>query len=190
MHADRTNRTVLLVLALLLLAAGGFAGAASIGLFGEATRRRMLTDNVVAEFIGRNGAWFWPVAAAVAVLVVLLCLRWLLAILFSTDRTGDLPVSGSGPGRTTLSSSAVPNAVSEEIESYHGVDSARARLVGPEERPTLVVTATLEEGADLAALRERIETEAMARARATLDRPDLPIRLDLVVSPRRTARAT
>jgi hypothetical protein len=38
MHADRTNRTMLLLLALLLITAGAAVGAASIGAFGTATR--------------------------------------------------------------------------------------------------------------------------------------------------------
>ncbi len=189
MHADRTNRTALLVLAVLLLAVGVLAGAASLGLFGDTVRQEPLLDNVVADFVDRNSSWLWPVIAVGAAIVVALSVRWLVAILFSTDRTGDfdLPAEG-GPGRTTLRADAVPDAVSGEVESYSGVDSARARFVGDSARPTLVVAATVEERADVAALRRRIETEALTHARDALDRPDLEIRLDLAVTTRRAAR--
>ncbi|WP_277682081.1 alkaline shock response membrane anchor protein AmaP [Saccharomonospora azurea] len=188
MHADRTNRTVLIVLALVLLAAGGLGAAASFGLFGSGIQRRSLTDHVVADYAGRNGTWFWPVVAVAALLLVLLCLRWLLVILFSTDRAGDLEVQAEGAGRTRLSTTAVTRAVTDEIESYRGVSSADARMIGHADDLTLVVTATVEDTADLPALRERIESEALAHARAALDDPELPIQLDLTVATGQSAR--
>ena len=131
MHADRTNRTMLLLLALLLIAAGAAAGAASIGAFGTATRHSPLIANPAGHFIGAQGGWLWPAAAVAAAIVVLLALRWLLALLFSTDRAGDLPITpGGSAGRTTLAARALTEAVAEETESYRGVSSARARLLG------------------------------------------------------------
>ena len=103
MHADRTNRIMLLLLALLLIAAGAAAGAASIGAFGTTTRHSPLVANPAGHFIGTQGGWLWPVAALAAAIVALLALRWLLALLFSTDRAGDLPITpGGSAGRTTL----------------------------------------------------------------------------------------
>jgi hypothetical protein len=49
-------------------------------------------------------------------------------------------------------------AVAEETEGYRGVSSARARLLGDPADPELVLTVALEETADFAALRQRIET--------------------------------
>jgi len=135
--------------------------------------------------------WLWPVSAVVALLLVLVALRWLLALLFTTDRTGDLRVpGGGGAGRGTLAPGAVTEAVVEEIESYRGVGSARARLIGDPANPQLVVTATLKDSADLAALRRRIQADALAHARAALDRPDLPAQLDLTVTTKRPTRVT
>jgi hypothetical protein len=189
MHADRTNRVMLLVLAVLLIAAGLGAGAASL-IFGTAAQHSRLMDNPVGHFIGSQGAWFWPVAAAVAAILVVLALRWLLALLFSTDRSGDLPIRSPGQaGHTTLAAGALTEAVAEEIETYLGVDSARARLIGSGLDPELVVTATLEETADLTAVRQRIETGALTHARSALDNPSLPIQLHLAVTARPRARA-
>ena len=190
MHADRTNRVMLLLLAVLLIAAGLGAGAASLGIFGTVAQHSPLTDNPAGHFIGSNGAWLWPFAAAAAAILVLLALRWLLALLFSTDRSGDLPIRSPGlPGRTTLAAGALTEAVAEEIESYLGVDSAQARLIGNALDPELVVKATLEEAADLAAVRRRIETGALTHARSALDNPSLPIQLHLAVTASPRARA-
>jgi hypothetical protein len=189
MHADRTNRIMLLLLALLLIAVGVDAGAASIGAYGADTRHSLLMANPTGRFIGARGAWLWPVAAVAAVIIVLLALRWLLALLFSTDRTGDLPISqASSAGRTTLAAGALTEAVAQEIESYRGVDSARARLIGDPADPELVVTVTLEETTDLAAARQRIETGALAHARTAVGNPSMPAQLDLTVTTRRATR--
>lgn len=190
MHADRTNRAMLVLLALLLIAVGLGAGAASLGAFGTSGQHSKLTDNPVAHFIGAHGAWLWPLAAAAAAILVILALRWLLALLFSTDRAGDLPIGpADGTGRTTLAAGALTDAVAEEVESYLEVDSARARLTGNGRDPQLVVTAALRETADLVAVRQRIETGALTHARSALDNPSLPIQLHLTVATTRPRRA-
>ena len=82
MHADRTNRTMMLVFALLLIAVGLDAGAASIGGYGTGTAHSHLMANPTGHFIGANGIWPWPVAAVAALIVALIALRWLIALLF------------------------------------------------------------------------------------------------------------
>lgn len=189
MHADRTNRVILLVLAVLLIAAGAGAGAASIGVFGTATRHSSLIANPTGHFIGAQGGWLWPAAAVAAAIAALLALRWLLALLFSTDRSGDLPITAGGSaGRTTLAARAMTEAVAEEIESYRGINSARARLLGDPADPELVVTAALEETADFAALRQRIETGALTHARTAVGNPSMPAQLDMTVTTKRSPR--
>jgi hypothetical protein len=189
MHADRTNRVMLLFLAVLLLAAGGAAGAASIEAFGTAARHSFLTDNPASHYIGAQGSWLWPAAAGVAAIIVLIALRWLLALLFSTDRSGDLLLpADTSPGRTTLTPGALTEAVVGEIEGYRGVSSARAHVIGDHADPTLVVTAALEETADLPALRQRIETEALTHARNALGDMPLTAQLDLTITTKRSGR--
>jgi hypothetical protein len=189
MHAERTNRVMLLVLALLLIAVGAAAGAASIGVFGTATRHSPLIANPTGRFIGAHGGWLWPAAAVAAVILVLLALRWLLALLFSTDRAGDLPIiPGGSAGRTTLAPRALAEAVAEEVESYRGVNSVQTRLIGDPANPQLVVTAALEETADFASLRQRIETNALAHARTAVGNPSLAAQLHLTVTTKSSTR--
>jgi len=190
MHADRINRTMLILLAVLLIAAGAAGLVAGSDLMGTVTKHGALTHNRVGAFIGRNGDWLWPVAAVVAFIVVLLSLRWLIALLFSTDRSGELryPDDENVRGRTFLSDSALTSAVTEEISSYRGVHSAQARLIGHGDDPHLVVRVTLLSSADLARLRTRIEDEALTHARQAAGRPELPIQLDLGISATRSSR--
>ncbi|MEP7022442.1 MAG: alkaline shock response membrane anchor protein AmaP [Actinomycetota bacterium] len=181
---------MLILLALLLLAAGADAGAASIGVFGNFTRHSTLFANPTGKFIGSAGDWLWPVAAVTALVIVLLAARWLLALLFSTDRSPNLPLptSEGAAGRTILTSGALTRAVTEEIRTYPGIDAARARIIGDADDPELVVTVTLKQSADLAALRQRIEAGAITHARLSIGNPAMPAQLDLTVTSRRPAR--
>ena len=191
MHADRTNRAALLLLAILLTAAGVLGALLSFGVFGHARQHRTLIDNPVGRYVGAHSFWFWPVIAVAAGLVTLLCLRWLFVLLFSTDRAGDIPIRGDrSAGRTTLISAALPEAVTDEINAYPGVHATRARVIGEPSSPRLVITTTLEESADLPALRRRIEDNAIAHARQALSDEHLPVQLDLTVTDRRASRVS
>ncbi|MGO9505354.1 MAG: hypothetical protein ACLPUO_28130 [Streptosporangiaceae bacterium] len=185
MHADRTNRVVLALFGLLVLLAGAAGLIASTGGFGAAFARRALFANRVGTYVGGHGIWLWPVAAAVCLLIALAALRWILALLISTDRAGTLTIPAAADrGTTVLQPAALTGAVTREIEGYHGVAGARARLVGDPADPELVVSVTARPAADLAALHRRLEAEALAHARQALGKPALPIQLDLDVSRR------
>lgn len=192
MHADRTNRAALLLLALLLIAAGALSGLLGYGALGAvAAAEDTMLDNAVARFIEDNGVWFWPVVAVLALLLTWLALRWLIALSFSTDRVGELPVQGdSSGGRSTLSAGALSRAIVTEVSGYRGVHAATARVIGAAEDPELVLEVTLEESTDLAAVRRRIETEAVAHARQAMDLPGLPVIVDLTVTTRRETRVS
>jgi hypothetical protein len=191
MHADRTNRAVLALLGLLLLALGVSGILLGAGTFGDRAAHQHLLDNNVSRFIGEHGSWVWPAAAVAAVIIALLCLRWLFTILFSTARIGDIAVRGDrSAGRTTLTSTALGDALSSEIETYRGVHSARTHLEGNPADPRLAVTVNTDQDADLAALRQRIETNALAHARHALDDPVLPVRLDITITKQRPTRVT
>ena len=190
MHADRSNRVALLLLGLLLLAGGAGGVLAAAGTINSATPDRALADNPVSGYVGDNGQWLWPVAAVVALTVLVLVARWLYAVLFSTDRIRVLKLRTDSrtAERTTLSASAVASAVRHEIENYPGVRTAKVRFIGEAEQPQVAVTVYTDGDIDLAALHDRVEHGALAHARQALDQPELPIRLDLELTRREPAR--
>jgi hypothetical protein len=171
MHADRTNRTLLIVLALLLLA---------VGLGGSRIHRRVRHRHPDQHADGQSDR---------ALLRRARCLAVARRRGGRADRSGDLLIkSSTGAGRTTLANRALTGAVVGEMEGYRGVDSAQARLIGDPDDPELVVRAVLEETADFTALRQRIETEALTHARQALGNMSLPTQLDLTITSRRSAR--
>jgi hypothetical protein len=181
MHADRTNRVTLILFGLLLLAAGGAGIAASTGVFGSAFSRRALLANPAGSYIGHHGGWLWPAIAGGCLLLALACLRWIVALLASTDRAGDLTIpGGTDQGTTILQPAALTDALTREISAYHGVNAARGRVIGDGNAPEIVLTVTTAPAADLPALHRRIETEALAHVRQALGKPSLPVQLHLV----------
>ena len=185
MHADRTNRVALILLGLLALLTGAAALTASAGGFGATFSHRALFANRVSSYTGEHGSWLWPAAAVACLLIALATLRWILALLVSTDRAGEINVPGSEDhGTTILQAAALTGALTREIETYHGVDTASARVLGDAGDQELVITVTARQSADLKALHHRIETQALAHARQATGKPALPIQLDLDVSRR------
>ena len=181
MHADRTNRLALILFGLLALAAGGAGMAASTGVFGAALSRRTLLDNPAGTYIGQHGGWLWPAVAGGCLLLALACLRWILALLASTDRAGDLAIPGhTDQGTTIVQPAALTDALTREIRAYHGVDAAKGRVIGDSRNPAIVLTVSPAPAADLPALHRRLEAEALAHARQALGKPSLPIQLDLI----------
>lgn len=189
MHADRTNRTALTLLGLLLLAAGAGAMLASTGVLHAVLKtkttlkNKTLFDNAISRYIGAHGSWLWAAVAAVCAVLAVLALLWLKALLLSTDRAGDLAVPGDrSHGVTVITASAITTALVAEVQTYRGVESAKARILGDSHDPDVVLTVTTTRSADLARLRAHIETDALTHLRGALDNPALPVQLDLRVS--------
>lgn len=178
--ADRGNRAILTLIGLLLVIGGGLGVAVSYGAFGVSRGKRPVLTPDVRDFGHRNGGWFWPVIAIAAVILALLALRWLLAQL-GTDRVRELSLSPppGGGGSTTLQAGALTSALTDEVESYHGVRHASARLTRDPRNPDLILTVAVNERADLGALRKRIEEQAVAHARQATGLRSLPVRLQM-----------
>jgi hypothetical protein len=155
--------------------------AASTGVFGAAFSRRVLLDNPASSYIGHDGGWLWPAVAGACLPLALACLRWILALLVATDRIGEITIPGStDQGTTILQPAALTDALTREISAYHGVETAKGRVIGDSRNPEIVLTITPAPSADLHALHQRVEAEALAHARQALSKPSLPIQLDLV----------
>ena len=186
MHADRINRVGLALFGLLVLVVGAAGIIASTGVFGKGFSRRTLFANRVSSYIGHHG-WVWYVAAGVCLVITLVALRWIVALLISTDRAGDIPVPvATHEGTTILRPAALTGALTREIGAYHGVDAARARIIGDAAAPEVVVTVTASQTADLRALHQRLEAEALSHVRHAIGNASLPIQLHLDVSRRTT----
>ena len=172
---DRLNRTLLTLLALVLVALGGAGLAAAVGAFGSSFSHRAVFDNAVCRYVGHHGGWLWPLIAVGSILIAVAALRW-LATQASTERVGSIAIrSEAGRGTTTLRSSAITDAVATHVETYRGVRAAHARLRGEGGEERLALRVVVADRVDFAELRAKIETRAVADARSALDDSTFPI---------------
>lgn len=166
---DRLNRVLLLLFSLLLLGVGAYGLARGYDAFGADQADEPLLVDSVRDWVGRNDNVFWPVVFVVCVVVVYLSLRWLLAQFVPPRLTEvDLTTEGS-KGSTRLRASGAAHALAQDIEGYREVSSATARLVNDGERPEVDVKVDVHDDADLPALRDKIEEQALPRFSQALE---------------------
>ena len=188
----RGNRIGLAVVGVLLLAAGGYVLARSLGAFGTEQADAPVYAERSASWIHAQQPWIWITLAAIGVIVALLALRWLLVQL-RTDRLGRIAMDTDlaldpdddgdlGAGRTTLPTSALTTAIGHEIDGYPGVRAVTVHVAGRPDRPELRLEVTIDSDADPARIRTRIVDEAIAHAKAALDTEFLPTQLLLAVN--------
>ena len=183
----RLNRALLAVLGLLTLTAGAFVLLAGSGIL-----RAVLPIQPAGPILATVAApppWVPWVGAAVAVVVGLLALRWLIAQTIRRPRTETWQLAPhTSAGTTHIDSDTAVAPLAEEITDYPGVQSATARLTGPRRQPRLYLRVSTDERADISDLRHRIDTEAIPRLVQALDVPELRADLLLRLDASRGAR--
>ncbi|GAA3753245.1 hypothetical protein HDA32_004491 [Spinactinospora alkalitolerans] len=184
----RGNRWGLAVLGLPFLACGAAALATGLGVFGAGLARATLLSDAAAGQLQRP--WVPYVAAAVAVLVALLALRWLI-VQGRTDAVARLRMEPDpASGTTELSAGAARGVFEDEVGDYPGVRRARARMTESSVRPHLRLDLTLNDDADAAAVWRRVRSEALENLRTALELERLPavIRMSMTAPPKNPRR--
>lgn len=172
----RVNRTILILLGLILLAAGVLGLVLSFGGFGAQPAESPVLPEQLRSFADQN-AWFWWVVALAGVLLALLALRWLLAQL-RTDRVSRLDLTDDDrAGVTTVHTGAVCDAVEDEARTFRGVSGATAHIRGA--RDTMDLRVDLTDRADIADVRSKLEDVLVPHLRQALDDPHMPVDIEL-----------
>jgi hypothetical protein len=161
---DALNRTVFTILGLVLLAAGAYGLARSLGAFGDTQAdESLLTSRITGNF-SRIDDWFWPLVAFVFLVLAYLFWRWLKAQLTPAPSVSEIDLSrDSAEGRTRLLSSGATSALAEDIQRDPAVQSASARVRDDGRTPEVDVRVDIAENFDVDAARRRIEDEALQR---------------------------
>lgn len=185
----RGNRWGLAVVGVVLAVGGGAALAAGQGLFGAGW-----AGTAVGEAPGAAGLpvpdWLPYAVAAVAVVVALLALRWLLVQLRGDRVRRVMLEPEEGSGRSELVSGAAQGAVEDAVGGYPGVRRARARMQGSDRSPRLRLDVTLDDDADVVDVWSRVRGEALTDLRGSLEEDRLPtvVRLSMAAPKRNRPR--
>jgi hypothetical protein len=174
----RLNRTVLALLGLVLLGAGGFVLAVHFG--------RLTVVSSTASVLPHPGTprtWEYYAVAAGAIVVGLLCLRWLAAQLAVRPKTGVWQLEPDPThGRTEVAAGLVVAPFAEEVTAYPGVRTVQATLAGTHRDPALSMVISAAQDADLTAIRAQLAAEGLPRLRQALDLAALPATVEFRVS--------
>ncbi|WP_030454547.1 hypothetical protein [Herbidospora cretacea] len=166
------NRTGLVVLGLILLAAGAAALALGLGVFGANAARAPLLPGSISAFAGST-PWFWPAVAAAAIVVSAVGLGWLLAQ-FRLDRLGRMRLESGRSGVTEIGGRQAGETLAGQVSAYEGVRRARASLRGKPDAPALDLRVTSQDPAHPDALITRLHDEALPDLRTALGLERLP----------------
>jgi hypothetical protein len=179
----RLNRTLLALTGLVVAVGGGFAVATHFGWL-----RVLDPATPLIPALGSSPTWAFYVAAAAAVIVGLLALRWLAAQAVRRPKTGVWRFEDA-EGATRLDASTAIQPLTEEIGVYRGVHAATATLAGTQDDPALYLAITAEESADLGEIRRQVDEHALPRLRQALDLDPLPALIEFRFTEKTGARA-
>lgn len=179
----RGNRQGLALVGVLLLAAGA---AVPLLVFGPFRPSPFFTGETLGSAGERiapllSAPWAPYVAAALAVAVVVLALRWLL-VQGRSARVTSLHIEEGERGRTDVVARAACKALAKEVSGYPGVRRGRAQLTESSREPCLLLDLVLAEDADPVAVWQRCRNDALARLRLSLDLDRIPTVLRISVA--------
>jgi hypothetical protein len=165
----RGNRIGMLVVGLVLAVAGAAALARGLAirpaLLGQA--HAAVTDQQIRRYAADHW-WFWPAAAALAVVIAALALRW-IAVQTRTDAIRHIGLEPDPRhGVTRLPAGAATGALEDDLSASPYVQRVNATVTGAPTAPRLALTVTLHADADPADASQRIH-QALARLRQALE---------------------
>ncbi|NEW40946.1 alkaline shock response membrane anchor protein AmaP [Nocardia cyriacigeorgica] len=169
------NRTLIGLTGIISVAAGAYALAAHFGQLGWVDRDSTLVPGSAAPPTG-----VFVAVIAGAVILGLLCLRWLFAQIFRMPKARSWRLEADeSTGKTVMASSTAAAPVAADIAAFDDVRSASAWLTGTRWAPQLHLTVTAEPHTDVGLLRGRILDEAVPRLRQALEVETIPVTLEL-----------
>ncbi|MHA6618886.1 alkaline shock response membrane anchor protein AmaP [Pseudonocardia sp. DLS-67] len=179
------ERTLAVLVGLLLLIAGCLVALLCYGIFGTARASRPLIDPMIVDALRTQPMVARFVAIVGGLLLAVLGLVW-AAHALRPERRPDLvidagPHDGGPDTSIVVSAAAAAEAVAAQAAALPGVGRARARLVGTEAAPAVRVTLWLADDADVRDVLARLDSEVLTTARSALGLADLPaaVRLEL-----------
>ncbi len=175
---DRLNRVLVSIVGLLLMAAGVYVLLRSTGAIGD--RDAPVLSNDIRDWARDHRRWLFAGAAALAAVIALLGLWWLVAQTRRWEhRSQDITYRAEQPAewRATVTADALESMLTDEVEGHDAVQDVRARVHLEADEPHVELRVAAERGTDLPALTRWIDEEVLAEASGALERPLLPARI-------------
>nr|WP_166027159.1 alkaline shock response membrane anchor protein AmaP [Streptomyces chilikensis] len=171
------NRVLLGLIGLVLLVTGG--SVLAVGLGAPPPRwwihrdRHDVLLTVAERTRWRDQGWWWPVVFTVLALLVVLTLWWLTRSV-QRHRLAVVRVDTGDDEGAVLRARALESSVASEAARLEGVERVRVRLTGRHRNPRIRVRVRLEPDADPGRTLDRLTSETLAHARASVGLTSLP----------------
>ncbi len=172
------DRSLLVLIGLVLLALGVLVALLSYGVFGADRAGRPLLDPVVVDVLRAEPVVARVVAIVAGLALLVLGLTWTARSL-RPERRPDLVLDRGPATAVTVSSAAAADALAAQATTLPGVGRARARLVGSEDAPAMRLSLWLADDADVRDVLDRLGRQVLTPARESLGLAALPVAVRL-----------
>jgi hypothetical protein len=178
------DRSLVVLVGLVLLVVGTLVALLSYGVFGTGRAGRPLLDPMVVDALRAQPTAARLIAIAAGVVLLVLGLTWTARSL-RPERRPDLVLDAGPDTAIVVTSTAVADAVANQAATLPGVGRARARVVGSAATPALRVVLWLTDDADVREILQRLDAEVLDAARTSLGLEALAtaVRLELEPTP-------
>lgn len=187
------NRVLLGLIGLVLLVVGGSVLAVGLGAPSPGWWIHQGRDDVLLTAAERtrwrDQGWWWPVVFAVLAVLLVLALWWLTRSV-QRHRLAVVSVDTGDHEDAALRARALEDSVAAEAAGLDGVDRARVRLTGRRRTPRMRMGVRLEPDADPGRTLDRLTSETLAHARASVGMTSLPSEIRMRAVKRRPERVS
>ncbi|MEU6738144.1 hypothetical protein [Streptosporangium sandarakinum] len=171
----RGNRLGLLIIGLLLTAAGVYALVRGTRLLPQswASAAEPLISPATRAGFARNAPWSWGALSLAAVVLALYGLRWLIVQGRSGRLRGIRLERGPG-GATDVRADTVTEAMAAEVGAHPAIHDVTAAMTGTSAHPAVRLRLTADETTPMSAICEQIGGVAVPRMRQVLETEHVP----------------
>lgn len=179
------ERGATVVVGLLALLAGVLALVVGAGWLGIFRARRAVLDPLAIQWLRTHPQAATAAAIALGLALLVIGIWWVVRALRVEGRP-HVRLGNAPSGSTTVTASALTEAIRTDARTLDGVTRVRVRMAGSTRRPSLRLVLSLQEGTDVRRVWEQLDHGVLARARQALDTDTVPtaVRLELDRAPR------
>jgi hypothetical protein len=187
------NRVLLALIGLVLLAVGGSVlavglGAPAPGWWVHQDRHDVLLTTA-ERTRWRDAGWWWPVVFTILAVLLVLTLWWLTRSV-QRHRLSVVKVDTGDEEGAALRARALESSVASEAGRLDGVERVRVRLTGRRRNPRMRMGVRLDPGADPGRTLDRLTSETLAHARASVGLTSLPSEIRMRAGGHRAERVS
>lgn len=168
------NRVGLTIIGLLLFAVGAAALVRGLNLYSRlfGAPHTAVVDQPARAFADRN-LWFWVALATTMFVIAVVAVCWLAAQFRRSTAQAMRWDPDAREGATTLSASALADALRKDLSGSPYIRGSRAKFIGTPADPRVVLAVTVDPNADPEVARSGI-SEALCRLRRAVEAEHLP----------------